>query len=247
MELRLFRLLCLAAAFLSFAVVIPVNTIQNLPWLLNLTIAAFGLVALALYWASLRGSHYMRTFFVIVALVLNLCWFTDAGSQGSIAMFFFAGVMINGIFFRGRERWLFLLLFLANVLALLALDHAHPEWSVPFQTPFDRYLDLVTGFLVSVVACVLMLWVVVATHDEERKRLHEANQALHRSLNEIRTLQGMLPICGWCKKIRDDEGLWTQVEHYLAEHTEASFTHGLCPECAKEHFPKGQPRPPEEA
>ncbi|MBK8789370.1 MAG: hypothetical protein IPO28_04130 [Holophagaceae bacterium] len=88
------------------------------------------------------------------------------------------------------------------------------------------------------MACVLMLWVVVATHDEERKRLHEANQALHRSLNEIRTLQGMLPICGWCKKIRDDEGLWTQVEHYLAEHTEASFTHGLCPECAKEHFPK---------
>ncbi|MBK8789369.1 MAG: hypothetical protein IPO28_04125 [Holophagaceae bacterium] len=131
MELRLFRLLCLAAAFLSFAVVIPVNTIQNLPWLLNVTIAVFGLVALALYWASLRGSHYMRTFFVIVALVLNLCWFTDAGSQGSIAMFFFAGVMINGIFFRGRERWLFLILFLANVLALLALDHAHPEWSVP--------------------------------------------------------------------------------------------------------------------
>ena len=49
MELRLFRLLCLAAAFLSFAVIIPVNTIQNLPWLLNVTIAVFGLVALALY------------------------------------------------------------------------------------------------------------------------------------------------------------------------------------------------------
>ncbi|WP_285568877.1 hypothetical protein [Geothrix limicola] len=46
----------------------------------------------------------------------------------------------------------------------------------------------------------------------------------------------MLPICSWCKKIRDDEGLWTQVEHFLAQHTEASFTHGTCPESAKEHF-----------
>jgi len=246
MERRLFQLLCLAAAFLAFAVVIPVNFLQDLPWLLNLTIALFGLVAMALYWASLRGTHYTKSFFVIVALVLNLCWFTDAGSQGSISMFFFAGVMINGIFFRGRERWIFLVAFLANVLLLLTLDHLHPDWLIPFHKPMDRYLDLTTGFLVSAVACVLMLWVVVANHDEERKRLNEANQALQQSLLEIRTLQGMLPICGWCKKIRNDAGLWTQVEQYLAEHTEASFTHGMCPECAKEHFPGPEARPPAE-
>lgn len=113
----------------------------------------------------------------------------------------------------------------------------HPGWSIAFKTPLDRYLDLVTGFLVSVVACVLMLWVVVASHDEERQRLTSLNQELQQNLNEIRTLQGMLPICSWCKKIRNDAGLWTQVEHYLAEHTEASFTHGMCPECSKEHFP----------
>jgi hypothetical protein len=236
MELRLFQLVCLAAAFLVFAVVIPVNVLQNLSWLLNVVIAVFGLISIALYRASLRGTHYMLSFFVLVGVVLNLCWFTDAGSEGSIGMFFFVGVMVNGIFFRGRQRWLLMCLFVANVLVLLAFDYLHPSWSIPFNTPFDRYLDLTTGFLVSVVACILMLWVVLANHDEERKRLNEANQALQQSLDEIRTLQGLLPICSWCKKIRDDEGLWTQVEHYIAQHTEVSFTHGMCPECAKEHF-----------
>lgn len=48
----------------------------------------------------------------------------------------------------------------------------------------------------------------------------------------------MPPICSGCKKIRDDEDPWTQVEHDLAQHTQASFTHDMCPECAKAHFSK---------
>ena len=48
-----------------------------------------------------------------------------------------------------------------------------------------------------------------------------------------KTLTGLLPICAWCKKIRDDQGCWRQIEAYVGEHPEASFTHGLCPDCAK--------------
>jgi hypothetical protein len=233
MEIRLFRLMCLASAFLALAVVVPVNYFQNLPLVLNLIIIVFGLLSLVLYWASLRGRQFMKTYALLVGVVLNLCWFTDAGSQGSIGMFFFAGVMVTNIFFRGRLRWLFLGAFVADVVLLFTLDYLHPRWAIPFPTALDRYLDLVTGFLVSAVACVLMLWVVVASHDEERQRLKELNERLQQHLDEIRTLQGLLPICSWCKKIRDDEGLWTQVEHYLAEHTDASFTHGMCPECGE--------------
>jgi hypothetical protein len=241
LEIRLFQLMCLASAFLALAVVVPVNYFQDLPLVLNLVIIAFGLLSLVLYGVSLRGHHGMKTFATLVGVVLNLCWFADAGSQGSIAMFFFVGVMITNIFFRGRLRWLFLGAFVADVVLLFTLDFLHPRWAIPFATPMDRYLDLVTGFLVSVVACVLMLWVVLSNHDEERQRLTELNGELQQNLAEIRTLQGLLPICGWCKKIRNDEGLWTQVEHYLAEHTEASFTHGLCPECAREHFQQDAP------
>lgn len=56
---------------------------------------------------------------------------------------------------------------------------------------------------------------------------------LQRALAEIKTLRGIVPICAWCKKIRDDEGYWSQVEVYVHDHSEADFTHGICPECMK--------------
>jgi hypothetical protein len=68
-------------------------------------------------------------------------------------------------------------------------------------------------------------------------RQQAAHQHLERLLAELKTLGGMLPICSHCKKIRDDRGYWNQIEAYLNEHTEAEFTHGICPDCAKEIFP----------
>ncbi len=65
---------------------------------------------------------------------------------------------------------------------------------------------------------------------------------LEHSLKEIKTLRGFLPICASCKKIRDDNGYWTQIESYISKHSEAEFSHGLCPECASrlygQYFPK---------
>jgi DNA-binding response OmpR family regulator len=61
---------------------------------------------------------------------------------------------------------------------------------------------------------------------------------LEHSAKEIKTLRGFLPICMRCKKIRDDKGYWTQMEAYISEHTEAEFSHGLCPDCATELYPQ---------
>jgi CheY-like chemotaxis protein len=63
----------------------------------------------------------------------------------------------------------------------------------------------------------------------------ERNLLVHRlqdALEHVRTLSGMLPICSYCKKIRDDKGYWNQLEAYLIEHTNTEFTHGICPDCA---------------
>ncbi|HLP15695.1 MAG TPA: response regulator, partial [Bacteroidota bacterium] len=56
---------------------------------------------------------------------------------------------------------------------------------------------------------------------------------LQEALANVKTLNGLLPICATCKKIRNDEGYWQQVDRYVAEHTEATFTHGICPDCAQ--------------
>jgi hypothetical protein len=76
---------------------------------------------------------------------------------------------------------------------------------------------------------------------EERKRAEKAlsdkNDDLAAALSSVKSLSGLLPICAACKKIRDDQGYWSQVECYVEEHSEATFTHGMCPECVKKWYP----------
>ena len=66
--------------------------------------------------------------------------------------------------------------------------------------------------------------------DVLRARLHVAKRLLDLQA-EVHQLQGMLPICSYCKRIRNDDNLWTQVEAYVSEHSDADFTHGICPQC----------------
>jgi len=60
---------------------------------------------------------------------------------------------------------------------------------------------------------------------------------LQAALAKIKKLSGMLPICASCKKIRDDKGYWNQIENYIREHSDAQFSHGICPQCADELYP----------
>ncbi len=90
----------------------------------------------------------------------------------------------------------------------------------------------------------------------ERKRSQREREKfiveLKQALAAVRQLQGMLPICTSCKRIRDDDGYWTQIEKYISEHSSASFSHGLCPRCTHKLYPKifgqqppaAQPTPP---
>ena len=68
--------------------------------------------------------------------------------------------------------------------------------------------------------------------EEQKKLIAELQDALAN----IKTLKGMLPICASCKKIRDDRGYWNQIEEYVREHSDAEFTHGLCPDCAQKYY-----------
>lgn len=72
--------------------------------------------------------------------------------------------------------------------------------------------------------------------NERTKKLTELNDELNKSLEEIKTLRGIIPICSFCKKIRDDKGLWNQLESYLHSHSHAEFSHGACPECYKKQM-----------
>lgn len=80
------------------------------------------------------------------------------------------------------------------------------------------------------------IMIAVARFDD-MMALRQANQALEAALDQVKQLSGLLPICSSCKKIRDDDGYWQQVEVYIGQHSEATFTHGICPTCTKTLYP----------
>lgn len=76
---------------------------------------------------------------------------------------------------------------------------------------------------------------VVVTDINERK---QTEAMLQKAFDDIKTLRGIIPICASCKKIRDDEGYWHRVEVYVSDHTEAEFSHGICPVCCEKLYPE---------
>ena len=70
------------------------------------------------------------------------------------------------------------------------------------------------------------------------QELLNLNRELKNSIETIKTLRGLIPICANCKKIRDDKGYWNQIESYIQKHSEAEFSHGICPECARKLYPE---------
>jgi len=77
---------------------------------------------------------------------------------------------------------------------------------------------------------------------QHRKQVEREKEVLigelQKALTEVKTLRGFLPTCAHCKKIRDEAGEWHQLEHYIQDHSEAKFSHGICPECTDLHFPE---------
>lgn len=73
---------------------------------------------------------------------------------------------------------------------------------------------------------------------EMQDRLDAKIEELRDALDHVETLRGILPICCFCKKIRDDKGYWNQVEAYMSSHSDLEFSHGICPECMKKHYPE---------
>lgn len=103
-----------------------------------------------------------------------------------------------------------------------------------------------SGFIVLAAIAAfgfIIFFLYIKTKNEivQRKKAEEQRDRLildlQKALADVNTLSGMLPICSSCKKIRDDEGYWNQIEGYIQKHSDAEFSHGICPDCAKKLYP----------
>jgi phosphoserine phosphatase RsbU/P len=91
--------------------------------------------------------------------------------------------------------------------------------------------------LLARVSSALMLKKEMDCRKTREQELRRSNEALQKALSEVKVLKGLVPICASCKKIRNDQGFWQQLEEYIQQHSEAEFSHGLCTPCIKKLYP----------
>lgn len=121
-------------------------------------------------------------------------------------------------------------IFVAVVCSLLTVGAYlyKPVVAAMWKVVFNRALAL---FAIWVTAVLGLQRKII----EEKREL--ALREREKALADVRILRGLLPICASCKMIRDDNGYWTQIERYVKDHSEADFSHGICPECARRLYP----------
>lgn len=245
LRIQIFRLACIVTASVSMALMLPLYMMQGIPVLVGTGVLALGLLSLVCYWASRRGQHLYLVFLLVLLANLDLSWSFDAGVEGGIAFYFSSVLLYPMTLFRGAQRWILSVLVAADLIGLVLMDHFNPGLSITFARPAAQLLDRITGFVCSSVIIAAIMWIILRSYDAEQSKLVQAkrtllmrNAELHEALVNVKKLKGLLPICCGCKKIRDDTNYWHQVETYIAEHSEATFTHSYCPSCAAKYFPE---------
>lgn len=129
---------------------------------------------------------------------------------------------------------------LAGILSALALTTAW--YSLEFWHAGAALPEMNAGWnllvRLSTLVCVALAssW-AQATLERERRLIVE----LMETMDKVKTLEGLLPICAWCRKVRDDRGTWEQIEAYVEKHSNATWTHGICPDCRKRMIEESSP------
>lgn len=191
---------------------------------LGAIVGALSLLALR-YLNNITFIFHLGFIFTLVILAYEVAM----GNGGGAAFLWFYFYPLATFFLFGKRMgliWVAASWVIAVVLLVL-------NWG-----PY-RYAD---GVGIRVVVTYTL--VCILTYGLESSRAHYYTQLLHEklaleaALEQVKTLQGMLPICASCKKIRDDTGYWHQVETYLSQHTTAEFSHSICPECRTRLYPK---------
>jgi hypothetical protein len=134
-----------------------------------------------------------------------------------------------------------------NFRLLSPLDSADRLWSIrkigdlPFLVAvgYARAQALAGWNQKFLIYTFAIIFISLISIEFVRKYLHNERlvEELQAALIEVKKLSGLLPICAKCKNIRDDQGYWKQIESYIHEHSEAEFSHSICPDCAKELYP----------
>lgn len=200
-------------------------------WRLAAARAFLGLGSLGRSWYALPAA----TLAVGLYLYLVVDWPQWRSFIATLAVIF-PGGYISYLFFRHAPRGEALLHrtmggMLALLLAVLLLRAVIVVGDPDFQILQASLVQMLFLLILLPTHLVMNLFFLMLNSQRLEMELMEAQA-------QVKTLGGLLPICAHCKKIRDDQGYWQRIEAYLERHSEASFTHGICPQCVRELYPE---------
>ena len=132
-----------------------------------------------------------------------------------------------------------------DVCKIIKSEEAYADIPILFLTAMGTIESEITGLKLGGIDYLTkpvkidLLELRVRNHIELKRRndlVREQRDALEAALKRIKQLEGIIPICSYCKKISDDKSNWQQLEHYVSDHSEAVFSHGICPDCLKDQL-----------
>ena len=231
-----FSLCCLIIlfVFVIFAIVdwFHQNSGELLIDVLVLLIMASGFIAIKKL--DIDSTVYIISHF-LNSLILLYSISVGAGMEMSILWAFFMPLLFF-FFFGKRHGLLWAILFLVSVCLIML-----------FPRIFNGHIygrETVWRFFITLITISIFSYGLESARHSFGKLLEEKNQLLVRekdqldkALKEIKTLSGLIPICSNCKKIRNDQGYWEQLEVYMTNHSDATFSHGICPDCSSILYP----------
>jgi integral membrane sensor domain MASE1 len=174
------------------------------------------------FWRVVEGASFMFVLILVAQAVFG-GWVSYGVKNYPLEIFNVAVIVWAAV--RFDEREIATGIFILSLIAIWGTLHGYGPFA--WGSPGDALLSL------QVFMGITATMGLVASAVVSRQR--RMSEELQESLDHLKTLRGLLPICAWCKKIRNDLGYWEEVESYITNHSDATFTHGICPTCVAKH------------
>ncbi|MBN2536600.1 MAG: hypothetical protein JXB88_27200 [Spirochaetales bacterium] len=177
-----------------------------------------------------KNSLLTNAFIMICSVVLTcIIGFIDYITGYYLNFFVFYYIAIVFVAWKTRIYYSFAIAQISIIVWLLADVLAGNEYSHVLYLIWNTFIRFISFFLIAYIVSMIREYYI------KEKRVSEE---LRNALRQVKTLQGLLPICANCKKVRiEEEGYREQVEEYISKHSDIRFTHGICEDCAKKLYP----------
>jgi len=233
---RFFFILCTSIIIAAFLILSALNYIEDNVDEIKINLIVIAIMAAGLIFINKSDADsliYRSTHFLIC---LSLFYSVYAGAGKETVLYWVFIMPLLFFYFFGKVEglaWAVLFFYGLSVIMFMPwILGGHSYGNVTISRFF------ITLFIIAVIGFGLESSRYAFSKQLENKNqaLLEETQRLEEALASIQTLKGLIPICSLCKKIRDDQGYWNQLEAYISEHSDAIFSHSICPECAEKHY-----------